>query len=162
MTPGIPDLCRGLYLANYVAKQTKVEIISWKGRCEVHEEFSGEEIRAFRGSMGEIVIVAHPECPPDVIEAADFTGSTAEMTNYVRERRPPKVLLLTECSMSDNIAAELPEVEFLRPCGLCPHMKRITLPKIRRALETMSPEVLVDPTTAARARAAVERMLAIV
>jgi quinolinate synthase len=150
------------YLAHYVATQTKVEILSWKGKCEVHELFTGEDIQTFRDSMDDVVVVAHPECPPDVISAADFTGSTAEMTAYVRQHRPSNVLLLTECSMSSNIAAELPDVKFVPSCGLCPHMKRITLPKIRRALETMSPAVTVDPAIAARARAAVERMLAVV
>jgi quinolinate synthase len=149
------------YLARYVASQTSVEILHWQGRCEVHERFDGEEIQAFRESMDDVMVVAHPECPPDVIAASDFTGSTAAMTDFVRKHRPQRVLLLTECSMSDNIAAELPEVEFMRPCGLCPHMKRITLPKIRRALETMAPEVTVDTDVAGRARAAVERMLAV-
>lgn len=149
------------YLANYVATKTDVEILTWTGKCEVHQEFSGDDIRLFRETMDDVVVVAHPECPPDVIAAADFAGSTAEMTNYVRTQKPPRVLLLTECSMSSNIAAELPEVEFVKSCGLCPHMKRITLPKIRRALETMQPVVEVDPGIAARARAAVERMLAV-
>ena len=149
------------YLASYVATKTDVEIISWNGRCEVHEEFTGEDIQTFRDSMDDVVVVAHPECPPDVIKASDFTGSTAEMINYVRTNRPANVLLLTECSMSANIAAEVPEVSFVPSCGLCPHMKRITLPKIRRALETMQPQVEVDPDVAARARAAVERMLAV-
>lgn len=149
------------YLANYVATKTDVEILSWKGKCEVHEEFTADDINIFRETMEDVVVVAHPECPPDVIAAADFAGSTAEMTNYVRTRKPPRVLLLTECSMSSNIAAELPEVEFVKSCGLCPHMKRITLPKIRRALETLAPVVEVAPDVAARARAAVERMLAV-
>ncbi|MCB9930798.1 MAG: quinolinate synthase NadA [Alphaproteobacteria bacterium] len=150
------------YLAHYVSTKTDVEILTWKGKCEVHQEFSGEDIQTFRDTMDDVVVVAHPECPPDVIAAADFAGSTAEMTDYVRTQKPPRVLLLTECSMSSNIAAELPEVEFVKSCGLCPHMKRITLGKIRRALETMQPVVEVDPDVAARARAAVERMLAVV
>lgn len=149
------------YLANYVATKTDVEILSWKGKCEVHEEFTADDINLFRETMDDVVVVAHPECSPDVIKAADFAGSTAEMTNYVRTQKPPRVLLLTECSMSSNIAAELPEVEFVKSCGLCPHMKRITLPKIRHALETMQPVVEVDADVAARARAAVERMLAV-
>lgn len=149
------------YLASYVAAQTEVEIIGWRGRCEVHERFSADDIRQFRAGIDGLVVVAHPECPPEVIDVADFAGSTAQMTDYVKTQRPPKVLLLTECSMSDNIAAEAPGVEFLRPCGLCPHMKRISLPKIRRALETLQPEVTVDPAIAGRARAAVERMLAV-
>ena len=149
------------YLANYVATKTDVEILSWKGKCEVHEEFTADDINLFRETMDDVVVVAHPECSPEVIKAADFAGSTAEMTNYVRTQKPPRVLLLTECSMSSNIAAELPEVEFVKSCGLCPHMKRITLPKIRHALETMQPVVEVDADVAARARAAVERMLAV-
>jgi quinolinate synthase len=150
------------YLAKYVASQTRIEIIGWRGRCEVHEQFSGDDIRLYRDAIDGLVVIAHPECPPEVINVADFAGSTAEMTAYVKTRRPTRVLLLTECSMSDNLAAEAPDVEFMRPCGLCPHMKRISLPKIRRALETMAPEVTVDSDVADRARAAVERMLAVV
>jgi quinolinate synthase len=150
------------YLAKYVASQTRIEIIGWRGRCEVHEQFSGDDIRLYRDAIDGLVVIAHPECPPEVINVADFAGSTAEMTAYVKSRRPTRVLLLTECSMSDNLAAEAPDVEFMRPCGLCPHMKRISLPKIRRALETMAPEVTVDSDVADRARAAVERMLAVV
>lgn len=150
------------YLAKYVASQTRVEIIGWRGRCEVHERFSAEDIREYRDAVEGLMVVAHPECPPDVIDVADFTGSTAQMIDYVNRQRPPKVLLLTECSMSDNIAAETPGVEFMRPCGLCPHMKRISLSKIRRTLETMEPEVIIDPAIAERARAAIERMLAVV
>lgn len=150
------------YLAKYVASQTRVEIIGWRGRCEVHERFSADDIREYRDAVEGLMVVAHPECPPDVIDVADFTGSTAQMIDYVNRQRPPKVLLLTECSMSDNIAAETPGVEFMRPCGLCPHMKRISLSKIRRTLETMEPEVIIDPAIAERARAAIERMLAVV
>ncbi len=149
------------YLAKYVAKQTRVEIIGWHGRCEVHERFTGEDIRRYRQGFDGLVVLAHPECPPDVLEAADFVGSTAQMIDYVKSGRPARVVMLTECSMSDNVAAEVPDVEFVRPCNLCPHMKRITLPKIRRALETLQPEVKVDPEIAARARAAVDRMLAV-
>ncbi len=149
------------YLANYVASQTDVEVISWRGRCEVHERFSAEEIAACREEDASLVVVAHPECPPEVIAAADYTGSTAQIIDFVQTRRPARVLLLTECSMSDNVAVEAPEVEFVRPCGFCPHMKRISLPKIRRALETLAPEIRVDPAVAARARAAVDRMLAV-
>jgi quinolinate synthase len=147
------------YLAKYVAKQTSVEIIGWRGRCEVHERFTGEDIRRYRRGFDHLVVIAHPECPPDVLEAADFVGSTAQMIDYVKSGRPARVVMLTECSMSDNVAAEVPDVEFVRPCNLCPHMKRITLPKIRRALETLQPEVKVDPEIAAQARAAVDRML---
>lgn len=149
------------YLARYVATQTSVDIVTWQGHCEVHERFTGREIERFRRSHAGLTVVAHPECPPDVLAAADFTGSTAQMLDFVRKRRPERVLLVTECSMSDNIAVELPEVEFVRPCNLCPHMKRITLPGIRKALETLEPRIELDPATAERARRAVERMLAV-
>ncbi len=147
------------YLAKYVQTQTDVEIIAWKGRCEVHERFSGEELRELRASDPSIKIIAHPECPPDVIEEADFTGSTSAMINYVKDHRPPKVVLVTECSMASNVATDVPNVEFIRPCNLCPHMKRITLENVRDALRDMKHEVHVDPDVAARARAAVERMV---
>ena len=149
------------YLASYVAARTKVKIIAWKGHCEVHERFTGSEIGAYRMAHPGVVVIAHPECPPDVQAASDFVGSTARMIDFVASKRPPKVLMVTECSMSDNVAAELPGVEFVRPCNLCPHMKRITLPKILKALQTMSPQVEVEPAVAVRARAAVERMLAV-
>ena len=138
---------------------TDVEIIAWKGRCEVHERFTGEELETMREADPSLKIIAHPECPPDVIEAADITGSTAGMINYVKDKRPPKVVLVTECSMSSNVAAEVPDVEFVRPCNLCPHMKRITLPKILDALCEMKEEIHIDPAIADRARLAVERMV---
>ena len=147
------------YLAKYVQTQTDVEILTWKGRCEVHERFTGEELEAMREADPSIKIIAHPECPPDVIEAADFTGSTSGMIGYVRDNRPPRVVLVTECSMSSNVAAEVPDVEFVRPCNLCPHMKRITLENIYDALLNMQHEVTVDPDVAERARRAVERMV---
>ena len=147
------------YLAKYVASQTKVKIIAWKGHCEVHERFTADELNAVRASDPSIQIIAHPECPPDVIAASDFTGSTAHMIDYVRQRKPKRVVMVTECSMADNVAAELPEVEFVRPCNLCPHMKRITLPKIVDSLVNMTEEVVVDPAIAAKARRAVERMI---
>ncbi len=149
------------YLANYVAQQTDVGIISWQGRCEVHERFSAEELEQYRANYDELTIIAHPECPPDVLASADFVGSTAQMQEFVRTKRPKRVLMVTECSMSDNVAAEINDVEFVRPCNLCPHMKRITLANIRAALETLEPRVEIDPTTADRARMAVERMLAV-
>ena len=149
------------YLAKYVAEQTPVEIISWQGHCEVHERFTGEEVRRYRAGFDDLVVIAHPECPPDVLSAADFVGSTAQMIEFARRRRPARMLMLTECSMSDNVAAELTEVEFVRPCNLCPHMKRITLPKIRQALETMTHEVVVDPAVAESAGRAVALMQAI-
>jgi len=148
------------YLAKYIAGQTdKVEIIAWKGHCEVHERFTAEEINGYRKNFEGLVVIAHPECPPDVLGAADFVGSTAGMIDYVGQQRPPKVMMVTECSMSDNVAAEYPDVEFIRPCNLCPHMKRITLPGILESLKTLSPEIEVDPGVAADARRSVERML---
>ena len=149
------------YLGQYVATQTKVEIITWRGHCEVHERFTGEEVRRYRAAADDLVVIAHPECPPDVIAAADFAGSTAQMIDYVRKARPRKVLMVTECSMSDNVAAELRDVEFVRPCNLCPHMKRITLANILSSLETLAPRVEVPAAVAAAARRAVERMLAV-
>jgi quinolinate synthase len=149
------------YLAQNVAKETGVKIITWKGHCEVHERFTAAEIRALRSSYPGVVVLAHPECPPDVVAEADFAGSTAAMADYVDQKHPGRVVLMTECSMSDNIAASHPDIDFVRPCNLCPHMKRITLPKIRAALETMRHEVTIDSAIAARARQAVERMLAI-
>jgi quinolinate synthase len=147
------------YLAKWVQTQTDVEIIAWHGACEVHERFTGEELRAYRAADPSIKIIAHPECPPDVIAEADFTGSTAKMINWVKDRRPAKVLLVTECSMADNVAAETPDVDFVRPCNLCPHMKRIQLPKILDSLVYMREEVTMDPSIAARARRSVERMV---
>jgi len=149
------------YLAKYVATQTSVEIIAWKGHCEVHERFTGDEIRDFRGRFDQLVVIAHPECPPDVLEAADFVGSTARMIDFVAGRRPPRVLMVTECSMSDNVAAASPETEFVRPCNLCPHMKRITLANILESLRTLEPQVSIAPDVADRARRSVERMLAV-
>jgi len=149
------------YLAQNVAADTDVEIISWAGHCEVHERFTAAEIRSLRDRHPGVVVLAHPECPPEVIAEADYAGSTAGMIQYVGAEKPARVVLVTECSMSDNVAVEHPEIEFVRPCNLCPHMKRITLPKIRRALETLTHEVTIDPLVAARARRAVERMLEI-
>jgi quinolinate synthase len=149
------------YLAANVAKETEVEIIPWDGACIVHERFSGPDVRQLREDHPGVVVLAHPECPPDVLDEADFAGSTAQMSAYVGRNKPSRVVLLTECSMSDNVAVEHPDVDFVRPCNLCPHMKRITLPAIRRALETMRTEVTIDPALAARARLAVERMVAL-
>ena len=147
------------YLAKYVASQTKVKIIAWKGHCEVHERFTAAELRAIRESDPSIQIIAHPECPPDVLAAADYTGSTSGMIDWVRKHMPKRVVMVTECSMADNVHAELPAVEFVRPCNLCPHMKRITLPKILDSLLNMKEEVVIDPVIAARARRAVARMV---
>jgi len=149
------------YLARNIAAETGVEIIAWKGRCEVHERFTAADIHQLRAQHPGVVVLAHPECPPEVVAEADFAGSTAAMADYVGARKPARVVLVTECSMSDNVAVEHPDIEFVRPCNLCPHMKRITLPKIRRALETMREEVTIDPAVASGARRAIERMLAL-
>jgi quinolinate synthase len=149
------------YLAQNIAAETGVEIVTWAGHCEVHERFTAQDIRQLRANHPGIVVLAHPECPPEVVGESDFTGSTAAMIDYVDAKRPARVVLVTECSMSDNVAVQHPEVEFIRPCNLCPHMKQITLPKIRRTLETMRHEVTIDPAVARPARRAVERMLEI-
>ena len=149
------------YLGKYVATQTDVELILWEGQCEVHERFTGDEVNRYRAGHPGVVVLAHPECPPDVLEAADYVGSTSGMINYVDGERPAKVVMVTECSMSDNVAVEFPDVEFVRPCNLCPHMQRITLPKILRSLQTLEHEVVVDPEMAEKAKASVERMLAV-
>ena len=147
------------YLAQWVASQTEVDIIAWHGACEVHERFTGEELRAYRQADPAIRIIAHPECPQDVIAEADFTGSTAKMIGWVKDNRPPKVLMVTECSMADNVASETPDVDFVKPCNLCPHMKRIQLPKILDSLVYLTDEVTIDPLMAEKARASVERMV---
>ncbi|CAN7364236.1 quinolinate synthase NadA [Mesorhizobium amorphae] len=149
------------YLARNIAAQTDVQIIAWTGRCEVHERFTPADIRELRESHPGVTVLAHPECPPEVVAVADFSGSTAAMSDYVGRQKPPRVVLMTECSMSDNVAVEHPEVEFIRPCNLCPHMKRITLANIRTALEQNRHIVTIEPEIARRARLAVERMLAV-
>jgi quinolinate synthase len=153
----IPDQ----YLARNVAAKTGVKVITWAGACEVHERFTAEEIRAYRAAQPGVTVLAHPECPPDVVAEADFAGSTAGMIGYVGKHRPAKVVMITECSMSDNVSVEYPELEFVRPCNLCPHMKRITLKAILHSLQTMTTEVLVDPAVSGRARIAIDRMLAV-
>ena len=149
------------YLGHWVAGQTSKELILWEGACEVHERFSAAQIRGLRADQPALRVLAHPECPPEVLAEADFVGSTSGMINHLKRTLPAKVALITECSMSDNVALELPQVEFIRPCNLCPHMKRITLEKIRDALLHMHHEVRVAPALGKRARLAVERMLAI-
>jgi quinolinate synthase len=149
------------YLARNVAAQTNVKIIAWHGRCEVHERFTAEDVAELREAHPGIVVLAHPECPPDVMAAADFAGSTAALQNYVLDKRPGKVVLLTECSMSDNVAAVAPDVEFVRPCNLCPHMKRITLEGIYDALVEMKHEVTIPEDVRLRAKQAIDRMLAL-
>ena len=149
------------YLAKNVAAETKVEIIAWEGACEVHERFTPADITTIRQSYPNVVVLAHPECPPDVVAVSDYAGSTAAMVDYVAKHRPARVALVTECSMSDNVSALYPDVEFVKPCNLCPHMKRITLSNIRHALETMTTEVTIPEAIAERARVSVERMIAI-
>ncbi|MGH7727336.1 MAG: quinolinate synthase NadA [Vulcanimicrobiaceae bacterium] len=149
------------YLGAYVAAHTAVEIVTWRGHCEVHERFTAEQIAELRSGTPGIVVLAHPECPPEVLAAADVVGSTSTMLAYVRDHRPPKVAMITECAMAGNVALAFPDIEFVQPCNLCPHMRRITLPKILRALETMAPQIEIEPAVAERARRAVERMTAI-
>ncbi|MEM6462939.1 MAG: quinolinate synthase NadA [Pseudomonadota bacterium] len=147
------------YLAMNIAKQTSKKILTWKGHCEVHERFTAEELLAYKQADPSIQIIGHPECHPDVIDVCDFSGSTSGMINYVKNERPERVLLVTECSMAANVEAETPGVDFVKPCNLCPHMKRITLPKILDSLVNLREEVTIDPSIAARARNAVERMI---
>ena len=147
------------YLGRWVASQTDKEIILWEGSCEVHERFTAEELRGYRSTHPGIQIIAHPECPPDVLDEADFVGSTAGMIDWVETVRPRQVVMVTECSMSDNVAKDVPETDFIRPCNLCPHMKRITLEGLRDALREMKHVVEVPDDVIVGARQAVERML---
>lgn len=151
----IPDQ----YLAKYTQGHTKKKILTWEGSCEVHEKFTAEDIIQFRERYEGVQIIAHPECPPEVLSEADFAGSTQQMIDFVEGEKPERVVLITECSMSDNIAAAHPEMELVRPCQLCPHMKKITLPKILKALQTEGPEVLIDDELAKRAVIPVQKML---
>lgn len=151
----IPDQ----YLAKNVAAQTGIKILTWQGECEVHEQFTPEDIQDLRDAHPDAVIITHPECPPEVMAAADFAGSTGAMANYVKEKSPRKAILITECSMSDNVAVENPGVQFIKPCNLCPHMKRISLTNIYEALRDMKHEVEVDPLIAEKAKASLQAML---
>lgn len=153
----IPDQ----YLARNTAKQTKKKILTWQGSCEVHERFTPEEIKRFRSAWPDAVILAHPECSPEVVAEADFAGSTKAMSDYVQNKQPKRVVMVTECSMSDNVSVNNPNVEFVRPCNLCPHMKRISLEKILTCLQTMTHEVIIDPVIALRAKLPIDRMLAV-
>jgi quinolinate synthase len=147
------------YLGRWVATQTDVEVILWEGSCMVHERFTGEEIRMHRFGIEDLQVIAHPECPPDVLAEADFVGSTYGMQKWVTDNQPKRVMMITECSMADNVASYAPDTEFIRPCNLCPHMKRITLDNIKTSLELMQHKVEIAPDIADRARQAVERML---
>ena len=146
------------YLASYVASNTKVKIISWKGTCIVHEKFTAKEVEEVRAANPGIKVIAHPECPPDVINASDFAGSTSGMIDYVSKNKPKKVMLVTECSMSDNVEADNPEVEFVKPCNLCPYMKKINLEKILDCLENETNEINIDKKISDAARKSVLRM----
>ena len=149
------------YMAKYVQTKTKVQIISWVGTCIVHERFSAQEIEDIRKQNPEIVVLTHPECPPEVIAVSDFTGSTSGMSKYVKNNQPKKVMLVTECSMSDNIQVDNPNVQFIKPCNLCPYMKTISLPKVLECLEKETNEILIPEIISRKARKAVERMVAI-
>jgi len=149
------------YMAKYVQTKTKVQIISWVGTCIVHEKFSAQEIKDIKKKNPGIKVLTHPECPPEVIAASDFTGSTSGMSKYVKNNQPKKVMLVTECSMSDNVQVDNPNVQFIRPCNLCPYMKTISLPKILECLEKESNEILIPETTIKKAQRAVARMVAI-
>jgi quinolinate synthase len=147
------------YLGRWVATQTDVDVILWEGSCIVHERFTGEEIADYRRAYGDIPVIAHPECPPDVLAEADFVGSTHAMIDWVTTRQPSRVMMITECSMADNVARETPHTQYVRPCNLCPYMKRITLDNIRTSLATLTHQVEIAPEVAERARRAVMRML---
>ncbi|MDO8378370.1 quinolinate synthase NadA [Phenylobacterium sp.] len=147
------------FLARNVARQTDIKIIAWKGRCEVHERFTAADILELKAAYPQAQILAHPECPTEVLEVSDFAGSTAAMNDYVLTRKPKQVVLITECSMADNVAIDAVDTEFVRPCNLCPHMKKITLENIYEALVENRYEVTVDPAIADRARLAVQRMI---
>lgn len=149
------------YLGRHVASRTRVEVILWQGHCEVHERFTAGDLRTLRAQHPGIQVIAHPECPPDVLAEADFVGSTSGMVDHLRRTAPARAVLVTECSMSDNVAVELPQIDFVRPCNLCPHMKRITLPKIHDALLHLRHAVEIRPELVAPGRRAVERMLAV-
>lgn len=147
------------FLGRYVASQTKIGIILWKGHCEVHERFTAADVRHYKEHYSDIEVLAHPECPPEVLAEVDFVGSTAGMIKHLNGSNSRRVVMITECSMSDNVAVEFPEIEFIRPCALCPHMKRITLPKILHSLNTMEHKIEIEPAIAEKARLAVQRML---
>ena len=149
------------YLASYVARRTGKEIITWPGSCEVHEKFTPDEIGRFRDAVPGLTVIAHPECPSEVLDASDYTGSTAQMIDFVEQKKPENILMVTECSMSDNLTSSFPDVNFIRPCNMCPHMKLITLGKVLKSLEDLTPVVEISNNVAERARFAVEQMLAV-
>jgi quinolinate synthase len=144
-----------------VARRTGKEIITWPGSCEVHEKFTPEEIGRFRNAVPGLTVIAHPECPSEVLDASDYTGSTAQMIDFVEQKKPENILMVTECSMSDNLTSSFPDVNFIRPCSMCPHMKLITLGKVLKSMEDLGPTVEISNNVAERARFAVEQMLAV-
>ena len=147
------------YLAKYVSLNTNVKIISWKGKCEVHEKFSKKDILEIKSRYKDLEVVSHPECPPDVIAASDFTGSTGSMINHVKNTKAKNIFLVTECSMSDNVQIENPNINFIKPCNLCPHMKKIELPKILDCLKNYKNEIKIDQDIAKNAKRAISRMI---
>lgn len=151
----IPDK----YLAHYVQGHTDKKVLTWEGSCQVHERFTPEDIKQFREKYEGVVVLAHPECPSEVLAEADYTGSTQQMIDYVEGEKPNRVVLITECSMSDNIAAAHPDMELVRPCQMCPHMKRITLPKILACLRDETPEVILSDEIAKRSVIPIQKML---
>lgn len=137
-------------------------LIGWRARCEVHEKFTPQDVIDVRKQFPDVAVLAHPECPPEVLELADRAGSTRQLIEYVREMNAPHYLLLTECSMGDNIAAENPAKDMLRLCSVrCPHMNEITLEDTFEALQKEQYAVEVDPALIARARLPIDRMLEI-
>ena len=148
------------YLGAWVATRTEVELVLWEGQCEVHEKFTAMEARHTRERF-EAKIVAHPECAPEVLAEADFVGSTSAMGRWLEREKPTRVAMITECSMADNLRNQFPQIEFIKPCNLCPHMKRITLPNIHACLRELRHEVVVPTEVAVAARRALERMLAV-
>ena len=167
------------YLARNVARETgktiifptknpkaddelKYDMIGWHGRCEVHEKFTVEDIQNVRAQFPDVVILAHPECSPEVVTAADFSGSTTAMMKYVERTNAPRYLLLTECSMGDNIAGANPHKEMLRLCSVrCPHMNEITLEDTLKALQNTQYVIEIPEEIRVRALKSVERMIAI-
>lgn len=147
------------YLAQNVANESHKNVVFWPGSCIVHEQYTPQDLRDFRQWNPDVRLIAHPECPPNVVAEADFSGSTSGILKYVHEEKPKQAMLITECSMASNIADELPEVDFIGPCNMCPYMKKITLEKILYVLHTMEGQVEVDVQVADKARQSVQAMI---
>jgi quinolinate synthase len=148
------------YLAqNVAALVPEKRIVWWDGSCIVHEQYTAQDIREFREWNPGTRIIAHPECPPEVVAEADFSGSTKGILDYVSAERPARAMLVTECSMASNISDAHPDVEFIGPCNMCPFMKKITLEKVLWSLHTMTTQIEVAPEVADKARLAVQRMI---